>query len=297
MAYVKTTWVNTTSPAINAGNLNKLEQGVEDAHDGFGAAQTTANAAQSTANTANATANAASGVANSALATANAADAIAVAAQNEVINARAGQPDLDTRLDLADAARAATQAQLDAQKIVADNHALAALISAYPEGASQMRVTTAAGYPVNGTLTANREANAGRQILQGTDNSVWARYSQTVLGLPAWTGPFERMAKTSELDGGSTITSTRLATWAKLEAWRFTPNPVVVDSAGRPLTQAIEWTQDLSAGVYTPSNFDANAKEFNTFTLTHTASGKTAATTYLRNSKGYVINDPVWTVS
>ena len=31
MAYTKTTWVNDTSPAINATNLNKIEQGIYDA--------------------------------------------------------------------------------------------------------------------------------------------------------------------------------------------------------------------------------------------------------------------------
>ena len=30
MAYTKTTWVNDTTPAINATNLNKIEQGIED---------------------------------------------------------------------------------------------------------------------------------------------------------------------------------------------------------------------------------------------------------------------------
>ena len=33
MAYTKTTWVNDTAPAINATNLNKMEQGIYDAHD------------------------------------------------------------------------------------------------------------------------------------------------------------------------------------------------------------------------------------------------------------------------
>lgn len=32
MAYTKTTWVNDQEPAINAINLNKMEQGIEDAH-------------------------------------------------------------------------------------------------------------------------------------------------------------------------------------------------------------------------------------------------------------------------
>jgi hypothetical protein len=32
MAYTKTTWVNDTTPAINATNLNKIEQGIYDAH-------------------------------------------------------------------------------------------------------------------------------------------------------------------------------------------------------------------------------------------------------------------------
>lgn len=33
MAYTKTTWVNASTPAINETNLNKIEQGIEDAHD------------------------------------------------------------------------------------------------------------------------------------------------------------------------------------------------------------------------------------------------------------------------
>lgn len=32
MAYTKTTWVDDNPPAIIAANLNKIEQGVEDAH-------------------------------------------------------------------------------------------------------------------------------------------------------------------------------------------------------------------------------------------------------------------------
>ena len=32
MAYSKTTWVNDQEPAISAINLNKIEQGIEDAH-------------------------------------------------------------------------------------------------------------------------------------------------------------------------------------------------------------------------------------------------------------------------
>ena len=32
MAYTKTNWVNDSVPAINAGNLNKIEQGIYEAH-------------------------------------------------------------------------------------------------------------------------------------------------------------------------------------------------------------------------------------------------------------------------
>ena len=32
MAYTKTEWVNDSEPAINAVNLNKIEQGIADAH-------------------------------------------------------------------------------------------------------------------------------------------------------------------------------------------------------------------------------------------------------------------------
>ena len=32
MAYTKTTWVNDSKPAINAANLNKIEEGIADAH-------------------------------------------------------------------------------------------------------------------------------------------------------------------------------------------------------------------------------------------------------------------------
>ncbi|MEG1695560.1 MAG: hypothetical protein RR282_00525 [Acinetobacter sp.] len=33
MAYTKTNWVNDSSPYIDAANLNKIEQGIKDAHD------------------------------------------------------------------------------------------------------------------------------------------------------------------------------------------------------------------------------------------------------------------------
>lgn len=32
MAYTKTTWVNDSAPYLNATNLNKIEQGIQDAH-------------------------------------------------------------------------------------------------------------------------------------------------------------------------------------------------------------------------------------------------------------------------
>jgi hypothetical protein len=33
MAYTPTAWVNGTTPAINATNLNKIETGIDEAHD------------------------------------------------------------------------------------------------------------------------------------------------------------------------------------------------------------------------------------------------------------------------
>ena len=33
MAYSRTIWVNDSVPAINAGNLNKIEQGIYEAHE------------------------------------------------------------------------------------------------------------------------------------------------------------------------------------------------------------------------------------------------------------------------
>ena len=35
MAYVPTVWANDKAPAINADNLNHMEQGIKDAHDGL----------------------------------------------------------------------------------------------------------------------------------------------------------------------------------------------------------------------------------------------------------------------
>jgi hypothetical protein len=35
MSYTKTTWRDNQSPAINADNLNHIEQGIYDAHDGL----------------------------------------------------------------------------------------------------------------------------------------------------------------------------------------------------------------------------------------------------------------------
>jgi hypothetical protein len=113
MAYIKTTWVNTTSPAINAGNLNKLEQGVEDAHIGFASAQTTANVAQSAAASAQSAASAAAANAASAVATANAASALATTVNNEVTTARGAFLSLNARQVAQDAATAAAQADAD----------------------------------------------------------------------------------------------------------------------------------------------------------------------------------------
>lgn len=45
MAYTKTNWVNGGAPAINATNLNKIEQGIYDTDVKAGTAETTANAA------------------------------------------------------------------------------------------------------------------------------------------------------------------------------------------------------------------------------------------------------------
>lgn len=33
MSYTKTNWQNNQAPAINAANLNKMEDGIEEAHD------------------------------------------------------------------------------------------------------------------------------------------------------------------------------------------------------------------------------------------------------------------------
>lgn len=38
MAYTKTTWVNGSAPALDATNLNKIETGIDDAHDAAAAA-------------------------------------------------------------------------------------------------------------------------------------------------------------------------------------------------------------------------------------------------------------------
>lgn len=35
MPYVKTVWANDKAPAINAANLDHIEQGIKDAHDGL----------------------------------------------------------------------------------------------------------------------------------------------------------------------------------------------------------------------------------------------------------------------
>jgi len=35
MSYTKTTWVNGSVPGIDATNLNKIEQGIYDAHEGI----------------------------------------------------------------------------------------------------------------------------------------------------------------------------------------------------------------------------------------------------------------------
>lgn len=43
MAYEPTEWVNDASPDVEASNLNKIEQGIKDAHDAAAAAQSTAN--------------------------------------------------------------------------------------------------------------------------------------------------------------------------------------------------------------------------------------------------------------
>lgn len=43
MAYEPTEWVNDASPDVEASNLNKIEQGIKDAHDAAAAAQATAN--------------------------------------------------------------------------------------------------------------------------------------------------------------------------------------------------------------------------------------------------------------
>ncbi|MFR4188418.1 MAG: hypothetical protein ACLT2I_00395 [Corynebacterium variabile] len=49
MAYEPTEWVNDASPDVEASNLNKIEQGIKDAHDAAAAAQSTANGKVSTA--------------------------------------------------------------------------------------------------------------------------------------------------------------------------------------------------------------------------------------------------------
>jgi hypothetical protein len=61
VTYVKTEWVDESPPDIDALHLNKIEQGIFDAHAGFAAAQTSADHAQSDATSAIAIANGAVG--------------------------------------------------------------------------------------------------------------------------------------------------------------------------------------------------------------------------------------------
>lgn len=53
MPYTKTTWNSGAAPAINASNLNKIEQGIYDAQNTADSASTSATSALSTANSAN----------------------------------------------------------------------------------------------------------------------------------------------------------------------------------------------------------------------------------------------------
>ena len=57
MTYVQTEWVDDSAPDIDADHLNKIEQGVYDAHVGFAAAQASADAASSDAASAVSTVN------------------------------------------------------------------------------------------------------------------------------------------------------------------------------------------------------------------------------------------------
>ena len=57
MTYVQTEWVDDSAPDIDADHLNKIEQGVYDAHVGFAAAQESADAASSDAASAVSTVN------------------------------------------------------------------------------------------------------------------------------------------------------------------------------------------------------------------------------------------------
>lgn len=57
VTYVKTEWVNDNAPDIDADHLNKMEQGIADAHDGFALAQSDAGAAKSDAASAVSTVN------------------------------------------------------------------------------------------------------------------------------------------------------------------------------------------------------------------------------------------------
>lgn len=303
MAYIKTTWVNTTSPAINAANLNKLEQGVENAHTGFEAAQSTANAAQSTANTAIATANAAGANANAAVVTANNASALATAVNNEVVGARGAQANLDARLDIYDGVKS----ELDGQKIALDQFAATALISLYPEGYSRMRVTAGNGWPDNvaGTVTTHRTANFGSQEIQSVDNAVYRRTSIVVLGNPQWNA-FVKQAKFSDIEGmngGPNISDQKLLEWfdefyqkIRLGVPIGTPqtyNPTYPDIVQ---TANIFWPDGVF-GIYTLGSLDNYWEAETSWTITHTTSGKTVTQPTITIDANGIETKPTPTIS
>ena len=96
MAYSKTTWNNGAPPAITGTNLNKMENGIGDAHDHMA---NTSNPHSTTAAQVGAEASGAVATHNSSGSAHSDIRTLVGNVQTEVTNARGGQANLDARLD------------------------------------------------------------------------------------------------------------------------------------------------------------------------------------------------------
>lgn len=109
-------------------------------------------------------------------------------------------------------------------------------------------------------------------------------------------GLSKKIAGSLLIDGGSNATDQTLKEWTEAEAWE--PSGAISRDANNVVTTCNVVWPDGSAGVFTATANDTDTGAIDSYTITHTASGKTVTQSAVtRNSDGAVTTKPALGVS